>query len=209
MTSVTCRFSAGAAVVAAFVTCIASSRSLVHSSRHAIVRYQSATEPSSCQSAGGRPTTGGKRFAASRSSVMPSPGAVGTAKKPSVVHHRRVDDDRVLPRLGLGDDLLHQEVGQTASRWSEAMVLTQLQGLCGATETKCISARAAIFRASAIPPLWMMSGCSTPIVRRCEQLVEVPAGVVPLADGDRHRRLAGDPGQRRRCSGQARLLEEE
>ena len=38
------------------------------------IAYQSATEPSSCQSAGGRPSTGGKRFAASRSSVMPRPG---------------------------------------------------------------------------------------------------------------------------------------
>ncbi len=58
-----------------------------------------------------------------------------------------------------------------------------------------------------MPPLWMMSGCSTPMVREASSSRKRPARVVPLPDRDRHRRFPGDAHQRCGIPGQARLLQ--
>ena len=59
---------------------LAASTGRVHGLAHLRHPYQSATLPSSCQNAGGRPDTCGNFAAASRSSSIPSPGPSGIAK---------------------------------------------------------------------------------------------------------------------------------
>src|SRR5262245_35521661 len=41
----------------------------------------------------------------------PQPWGAGHGEEPLLIHRGRIGDDRVLPWLGLGDDLLQQEVG--------------------------------------------------------------------------------------------------